>query len=276
MSWLFWAFATAMLVIATAFVVAPLRTGKSLLETPVALVVTLVPFVAVSLYAFLGSHHHLESSHAPSLPAQSMSTRSADERPLGSVASMVDGLVARLEREPDDADGWVLLARSYQYIGQHADAVRAYGRAQALGKTDPNLETLLSGKHDDSAQPSDASGPAIRGRVALSPDATAQVAPTDTLFVFAKESRDHRMPVAALRKSVTDLPLEFLLTDEQIMVPGTQLSDYEELVVTARISRNGNASDDSLGLEAWSDSVTPGNSTRVDLLVDATGGSRDD
>ena len=277
MSFLFWAFAAAMLVIAVAFIVVPLRTGKSLFDTPIALVVTLLPFSAVCLYAFLGSNGVPAVAHTSAVTGQSASTDASDEGSLGSVASMLDGLAARLEKEPDDADGWILLARSYQHIGQRDDAIAAYEKAQALGKSDANLDALLFGNHDGSQQGmSEPRGPAIRGRVALSPDAASKVLPTDTLFIFAKESRDDRMPVVALRKSASELPLEFALTDEQVMVPGTQISDYEQLVVTAKISRSGNASDDSLGLEVWSDTISPTSDDRIDLLVSTNPGSSND
>lgn len=266
MSLLFWAFAAAMLVIAVAFIVVPLRTGKSLFDTPVALVATLLPFGVVCLYAFLGTHHVSTISHAPVVSGQSTQAESPDERPLGSVNSMVDGLAARLDKEPDDADGWVLLARSYQHLGRQADALEAYERAQALGKSDANLEALLFGNGE-----SEPGEPTIRGRIALAPDATALVMPTDTLFIFAKEFEDDRMPVVALRKSAADLPLDFTLTDKQVMVPGTRLSDYDQLIVTAKISRNGNAADSSLGLEARSSGISPTSDRRVDLLVSSTG-----
>ena len=79
------------------------------------------------------------------------------------------------------------------------------------------------------------------------------------------------MPVVALRKSVADMPLDFVLTDKEVMVPGSKLSDYEQLVITAKISRSGNATDSSLGLEAWSDAVSPSSTDRIDLLIGDAG-----
>lgn len=267
MSSLFWAFAAAMLAIAVAFIVVPLRTGKQLLDYPAWLVVALLPLGVVLLYAFLGTPQMTTHVQVPTVASQGLARASSEDQPLASVASMVGGLEQRLEQEPDDADGWILLARSYHHIGQHADALRAYERAQALGRTDSKLESQLHGIADKVPTTNATRGPAIRGRVALSPDATSLVMPTDTLFVFAKASVDDRMPVLALRKSAADLPLDFVLTDKQAMVAGTQLSDYEQLVVTAKISRSGNAADNSLGLEASSDSISPSSNDRVDLLV---------
>jgi hypothetical protein len=255
MSFFSWGFAAAMLIVAISFVVVPLRSGKSLSASPKALIVAFIPLSALGLYAVLGSPDEITAPHADTRSTSSVET----ERPLGTVASMVDGLVARLENEPDDADGWVLLARSYEHLGRNADAQEAYEHAQALGKIDSELEASLRGDN--------ASGSSLRGRVALSAAATAQVQPGDTLFIFAKTSREERMPVVALRRHASELPFEFTLTDKEIMVPGGKLSDYDQLVVTAKISRTGNASDNTLGLEAWSDSVSPSDNSRIDLLI---------
>jgi hypothetical protein len=275
MSLLFWAFAIAMLVVAVVFIAVPLQTGKSLFATPKLLLVAFVPLSAVCLYAFLGAELSADLSTDNSTASQhratnASATKTADSS-LGTVASMIDGLAARLEGEPDDADGWILLARSYLHIDRHAEALDAYEHARALGKTDANLESELLGASP--AQPADdeIGGLSLSGRVALSPSATAAVLPGDTLFIFAKESREHRMPVVALRKSVTDLPFDFVLTDKEVMVPGSKLSDYEQLVITAKISRSGNATDSSLGLEAWSDAVSPSSTDRIDLLIGDAG-----
>jgi len=267
MSPLFWAFAIAMLIVAVGFVTVPLQTGKSLVATPKLLLAVFVPLFAVGLYAFLGADSNVATQHVAT--NGNANADSAADSSLGSVASMVDGLVARLENEPDDADGWILLARSYLHVDRPADALDAYEHARALGKTDANLEAELLGSSVSQASASETDGLSLRGRVALTPAATATVQPGDTLFIFAKESREHRMPIVALRKSVSDLPLDFVLTDKEVMVPGSKLSDYQELVVTAKISRSGNATDNTLGLEAWSSPVAPANPDRIDLLIDS-------
>jgi cytochrome c-type biogenesis protein CcmH len=77
------------------------------------------------------------------------------------------------------------------------------------------------------------------------------------------------MPVVALRKPASDLPIDFILTDEQVMVPGTHLADFESLIVTARISRSGLATDVVEGLEVWSEPVTPVAGGEIQLLIAA-------
>jgi cytochrome c-type biogenesis protein CcmH/NrfG len=52
---------------------------------------------------------------------------------VGSVESMVRGLETRLEANPNDADGWALLAQSYAYTANEEAVESAFERAVALG-----------------------------------------------------------------------------------------------------------------------------------------------
>jgi cytochrome c-type biogenesis protein CcmH len=54
---------------------------------------------------------------------------------------MVGALARRLERQPEDLQGWLLLGRSYATIGQYPLAVRAYERADRLAGN-KNAEAL--------------------------------------------------------------------------------------------------------------------------------------
>jgi len=48
------------------------------------------------------------------------------------IQAMVDQLAARLEKNPNDAQGWVMLARSYTVLGRFAQALPAYAKAVEL------------------------------------------------------------------------------------------------------------------------------------------------
>jgi len=52
---------------------------------------------------------------------------------------MVAKLAARLEQNPDDANGWAILARSYTSMQRFPEAVAAFAKASALTKDDANL-----------------------------------------------------------------------------------------------------------------------------------------
>lgn len=259
-----------MVLVATFVIVLPLIRHRQTVSKPLVMTVLLVPLIALGLYSRIGSPGAVitETAHSYSGKYSNDLQRTRNTgKPLGSVASLVDGLAKRLQREPDDAGGWLLLARSYKHLDSHREASVAYERARALGKTDPKLEESLSLHGNLTTQSTENPHVAIRGRVRLDQAAEILVEDTDTVFIFAKASASHRMPIVAVRKSVADLPIEFALTDEQAMVPGTSLAEFDELFVTARISRSGLANDALADLKIEGKSISPSIGGFVELTV---------
>lgn len=62
-----------------------------------------------------------------------------DEQREGMIAGMVEGLAMRLEDNPDDFEGWIMLGRSYGVIGQYEKSIEAYARALAMRPEDLNV-----------------------------------------------------------------------------------------------------------------------------------------
>ena len=267
-------------------------------------------------------------------------TESAEQGPNSAqVVAMVEQLAQRLKSNPQDADGWAMLARSYSVMERNDEALAAYQKAIALRKDDPGLlvdyADALAVKNQHSLQgepmalvqralainpdhikglalagtdafvrkdfgkavkywgrveqigapesvlvqrvvaslqearklaglpplsgtaqalaappiaPSQASQPAapgapaasISGTVSLSPALRAQVSSEDTVFIFAKAAVNGRMPLAAERKQVKDLPYTFTLDDSKAMSPAALLSGAGQIIVSARVSKSGN------------------------------------
>jgi len=67
------------------------------------------------------------------------------------ISSLVGGLERRLAAQPDDVDGWALLAQSYAFMGDAAAADGAIKKAIALGMDEQALrarvDTALRGPH---------------------------------------------------------------------------------------------------------------------------------
>lgn len=101
-------------------------------------------------------------------------------------------------------------------------------------------------------------GVSVSGMVELDPALRGQVSDTDTVFIVAKAVEGPRFPLAVLRKQVRDLPLKFTLDDSMGMMPGVTLSQFEKVVVSARISKSGNAIAAPGDVEAVSTPVKPG------------------
>ncbi|MGM9485540.1 tetratricopeptide repeat protein [Roseateles sp. NT4] len=56
--------------------------------------------------------------------------------PTNPVQQMVQRLAERLQRTPDDAEGWTLLARAYEQLGRPQDALPAYAQLERLRPDD--------------------------------------------------------------------------------------------------------------------------------------------
>ncbi len=55
------------------------------------------------------------------------------------IEANVGKLSKRLEANPNDAQGWMMLGRSYMVLERFSDAASAYGRATALNANDASL-----------------------------------------------------------------------------------------------------------------------------------------
>ncbi|HYC42092.1 MAG TPA: c-type cytochrome biogenesis protein CcmI, partial [Noviherbaspirillum sp.] len=290
---------------------------------PAAVVALVVPVMAVSVYLLIGSPEAMD----PTQQVASAHQQDSHEVTAEQIEGMVASLAARLQNEPDNIEGWHMLARSYNAIGRYKEASDAYARLVQLVPRDSNLladyaDTLamaqnrtlvgepekLAGKaveidpqnikaialwgsaaferkdyaaaaqrwqkilplvpadsdvarsisgsiaeaqqlgglpqtaqaKPDAPKPA-AGGAKVTGMVDIDPALRAQVADTDTVFIFARAAEGPRFPLAILRKQVKDLPANFELNDSMSMMPEAKLSSVPMVVVGARVSKNGSA-----------------------------------
>ncbi len=99
---------------------------------------------------------------------------------------------------------------------------------------------------------------AISGTVTLAPSFVGKGAPTDTLFVFAREMNGPPMPVSIVRATKNSLPYTFRLDDSTSPIPSRKLSDAGAVVIVARLSKSGHAMPQSGDLEGMSQPVKSG------------------
>lgn len=83
----------------------------------------------------------LVSAASPSSPT----TASSANGHVASVESMIGGLEARLAAQPNDANGWALLAQSYAFTDDNAALERAIKRAVELGVDETALRERVTG-----------------------------------------------------------------------------------------------------------------------------------
>ncbi len=92
-----------------------------------------VPVLAASIYAWIGSPAALD-------PTRAQQNRDArHELTREQIVAMVGGLDQKLAASPNDLDGWTMLARSRNVLGEYAAAARAYSRAVEIRPSDPQL-----------------------------------------------------------------------------------------------------------------------------------------
>jgi cytochrome c-type biogenesis protein CcmH len=170
---------------------------------------------------------------------------------------------AALQLDPSDEKVLLVAGKAAFQRKDFADAVRLWERLHQMLPVDSTFAAPLQSAIDQAraqgrrqGAPQAASGPAVRGRVRLSPTIAAQAAPDDTVFIVARAVTGPRMPLAVLRRHVKDLPFDFRLDDSTAMSPATRLSLHPRVVISARISKSGQATPSAGDLTGQSAAVT--------------------
>lgn len=308
-----------------------------------------VPVIAAALYSQLGEFDVVTGDVAKA-------TDNLPQPPNMSMEEAITGLKARLEAEPNNPEGWFMLARTYAAIQQYNEAVEAYekileligdnanvllryadalimsegGRMsekasqailraielepdnmqglwmagmvassqsdfkQALSywyRLDPLLnddinsqtqlreqiasaernlssETIKAIKGDLPVASMDtASRAEITVNVSLDDSLKDKVSSTDTLFIFAKAMQGPPMPLAAVKQPVSVLPVTVQLNDAMAMMPAMKLSNFDQVKISAVVSRSGQAGLVSGDLYAELNSVSVSANQEVSLVI---------
>lgn len=297
--------------------------------------VLLVPLAALSLYAGLGSYASLNR------PSDTSEMPSPED-----INRMVAGLAARMKSNPNDAQGWLMLGRSYKYLQQYPEAAEAFAQAYRLlgdqaevllsyadalamandgrlsGKPaelvfkalalEPNnmtglwlggmakaeagdaagavqlwrkleaslppdsearqeIQTLMANVENrmPEEQPTEAAPQGIDVEVSLAPELKSKISPGQTVFIYAQALSGPKMPLAIVRKQVSDLPLTVNLNDSMAMMPEMKLSRFDQVKLIARISKSGNAAQQPGDLIGVIDSVAQADHTRNIIVIDS-------
>lgn len=329
------------------------------------LIAIAVPVGATLLYRTIGSEQIIALlQQFPSAQHSETAQQSQHQTPQMSVEEMVSQLAARMASQPDDLQGWVMLARSYSVLGRYQEAVPAYRNILRLGGGDSadilsdfadalaathdgrfpdeagthltralelepgNIKALWLAGHwknqggdaaaaigywqtaadlmqpqsedrkvitaqieqvrqrtglpavsaapvavaqaDTTAAPAAAAGKAILTvTVSLDPALADRTRPDDTVFIFARAVNGPRMPLAIMRKQVSDLPVTVTLDDSLAMTPAMVLSGFDPVTVGARISRSGNAMPQSGDLQGTRSPVSTASSSSLEITIDS-------
>ncbi len=130
------------------------------------------------------------------------------------------------------------------------------------------LKNMIAGlQQPASAEPTGNNGAGVSVSVSLAPALATEVAAGDTLFIFARAAQGPRMPLAIIRKPVTELPMDIRLDDSNAMLPEMKLSAFESVIIGARISKSGNAAPAAGDLQGLSEPVNPQQNPTVKLII---------
>ncbi|MBI5918662.1 MAG: c-type cytochrome biogenesis protein CcmI [Nitrosomonadales bacterium] len=98
----------------------------------------------------------------------------------------------------------------------------------------------------------------ITGSVEIDPALLAQASPEDTVFILARAAEGPKMPLAILRAQVKNLPAQFALDDSLAMSPQMKISNFDQVVIVARVSKSGQATPQPGDIQGESAPVKPG------------------
>lgn len=115
--------------------------GETASKRPWILAVVLSVFIVGAAgfgYVMLGAH---DARHVAAMAAQSPAANTDPNAPMSEkqVLALVENLAKKMEANPEDPKGWILLARSQNALGQWGAAAKAFERAVALVPNDAQL-----------------------------------------------------------------------------------------------------------------------------------------
>lgn len=96
-----------------------------------------MPLAAIVLYLLVGNSAALSGVPPQRLPTSSSQTDG--QMSQQGIEANVAAMAKRLEQNPNDADGWAMLGRSYVNLEKYREASDAYARATALKTNDADL-----------------------------------------------------------------------------------------------------------------------------------------
>lgn len=136
---LFWVVAAAIPLGVAAFVCWPLlraagQEQNSRRGLAVALL-ALLPMATVLLYQGVGEPQGIGAGRGGPTAA---------ETPSAELPDLLEQLRARLEAQPGDVEGWLLLGRSYKTVQRYPDALAALRRAREIAPGDPRVAVELA------------------------------------------------------------------------------------------------------------------------------------
>jgi cytochrome c-type biogenesis protein CcmH len=195
---------------------------------------------------------------------------------LGSLAGSLGGAAGSaidqaLALDPANPKALWLKASQAHEQRRFAEALTWWHKLRALLPVDsPDLRIIDGNIAEDTQLSGTPAAPAavgVSGTVSIDSRLASRVQRDATLFIYAKAADSPGPPLAVLRTTAATWPVPFRLDDSMAMVPSRRLSQFDRVVVEARISRSGQAAPGSGDLYVTSQAVSPGAGQRLALII---------
>ncbi len=112
------------------------RSGDKAGPLTLAALLVVVPPITVGLYLALGAPQHVDVAGPGAGSAAQIAAHGATG-PKMNIEELLGRLKQRLAENPNDPEGWAMLARSYMALERYADAVRALDKLRELVGDEP-------------------------------------------------------------------------------------------------------------------------------------------
>lgn len=104
----------------------------------IALLCVLVPLVSLALYNVTGTPAGLSAQ------STGVATQAGSPAQVADIESMLSSLETRLQENPNDIEGWRMLARSYYALGRFQNALDANTKLLELGGDNPDVYAAMA------------------------------------------------------------------------------------------------------------------------------------
>lgn len=98
-----------------------------------------LPLIAVIFYLSVGEPDRITTPAPAGGPPSAASSEAPPERTQEQIEANVAKLAERLQSNPNDLQGWTMLARSYSSMEKYSEAADAYAKATELNPKDADL-----------------------------------------------------------------------------------------------------------------------------------------
>ena len=126
-----------------------------------------------------------------------------------------------------------------------------------------------SGKGDVAVEPVEHAG-SITVTVSLDSKLKDKAKDDEIVFIYAKAVSGPPMPLAVVRKRVSELPVTVTLDDSMAMVPMAKISGFKDIEVSAHISRTGQANKQTGELFGASEPLNVASTQETEIIINQT------